>query len=208
MLQGVSNDISATVQILFDKDKDGKYDEDKDVRLESKPISLNFSGWKEFHININENELKIISKNKNDDFSVIEDESMGIQVAYQSGKSFKPSMLETGIALISERPNKEVKQETAGTNDVNNGESFYLLKNYPNPFNPETTISYTLKSAANVKITVYDRLGREVTVLVDGSQSEGEHQVVFSASNLPSGVYFYRLKTAEKTEVKKMVLAK
>lgn len=208
MLQGVGNDISATIQILFDKDKDGKYDEDKDVRLESKPISLNFSGWKEFHINIKESELKVISKNKADDFSIIEDEAMGIQVAYQSGKSFKPAMLETGIALISERPNKEVKQETAGNNETISGESFFLLKNYPNPFNPETNISYTLKSASTVKITVYDRLGREVVVLVDGSQSEGEHTVVFNASNLPSGVYFYRVKTADKTEVRKMVLAK
>jgi len=208
MLQGVSNDLSATVQILFDKNNDGKYDEDKDTRLESKPISLNFSGWKEFHININENELKIISKIKGEDFSILEGEAMGIQVAYQTGKDYRPATFETGIALIAERPNKEVKQETAGNNDPAPGESFFSLKNYPNPFNPETTISYTLKTASNVKITVYDKLGREVAVLVDGAQSDGDHTVSFNASNFPSGVYFYRVKTADKTEVKKMVLAK
>src|SRR5258706_14184637 len=75
MLQGVSGDMTATVQILFDRDKDGKYDETADTRLESKAISLNFSGWKEFHININENESKIISKNKNEDFSILEDKA-------------------------------------------------------------------------------------------------------------------------------------
>jgi hypothetical protein len=208
MLQGVGNDLSATFQILYDKDKDGKYDESTDTRLESKPISLNFTGWKEFHININENELKIVSKIKGEDFSILEDEAMGIQVSYQTGKDFKPSMLETGIALIAERPNKEVKQETAGNNDPLVGESFFNLKNYPNPFNPETTISYSLKTASNVKITVYDKLGREVVVLVDASQSEGDHTVSFNAASLPSGVYFYRVKTSEKTEVKKMVLAK
>ncbi len=208
MLQGVGNDLSATVSILFDRNNDGKYDEDKDTRLEAKPISLNFSGWKEFHININENEMKVISKNKSEDFSVLEDDAMGIQISYQTGKDYKPAAFETGIALISERPNKEVKQETAGNNDPVQGESYFGLKNYPNPFNPETNITYTLKTASSVKITVYDKLGREVAVLVDGSQSEGDHTVVFNASNLPSGVYFYRVKTADRTEVKKMVLAK
>lgn len=208
MLQGVGSEMTATVQILFDKDKDGKYDEATDTRLEAKAISLNFSGWKEFHININENEFKIISKNKSEDFSILEDEAMGLQIAYQTGKDFKPAMIETGIAMISERPNKELKQETAGSNEQVTGESFFGLKNYPNPFNPETNISYNLKTAGNVKITVYDKLGREIAVLIDGAQSEGDHTVTFNASSLPSGVYFYRVKTSDKTEVKKMVLAK
>jgi hypothetical protein len=71
MLQGMNSDVYATVQILFDKNNDGKYDESQDTRLESKPISLNFSGWKEIHININESELKIISKINGEDFSVL-----------------------------------------------------------------------------------------------------------------------------------------
>jgi len=209
MLQGVSNDLYATVQILYDNDKDNKYDEVNDTRLESKPISLNFSGWKEFFININDNDLKIVSKNKNEDFSILESEAYAIQISYQAGKDFKSSTPETGVALITLRPNKQTKQEIANSSD-NTGttESFFSLKNYPNPFNPETTISYTLKSASNVTITVYDRLGREVAVLLDGSQSEGDHTISFNASNLPSGVYFYRVKTPDKTEVQKMVLAK
>lgn len=210
MLQGTSSDLYVTVQVLFDRNNDGKYDESQDTRLESKPISLNFSGWKEIHLNINENEFKIVSKLSGEDFSVLEEEAIGIQFAYTSGKQFQTAFkLETGIALVAERPNKETKQEIA-QNQVTekSGESYFNLKNYPNPFNPDTKITYTLKSSTYVKITVYDRLGREVTILVDENENEGDHAITFNASNLPSGVYFYRIKTPEKTEVRKLVFAK
>ncbi len=209
MLQGTGTDLSATVSILFDINNDGKYDESSDVRLEAKKIPLNFSGWKEIHMNINENEFKIISKIAGMDFSVLENEAMGIQISYQTGKDFLPGKIETGVALIAERPNKETKQENAENNtNQNPDESYFLTKNYPNPFNPTTTINYVLKSATHVTITVYDRLGRQVVVLADENQSEGEYNIEFNGSNLPSGIYFYRIKTPEKTEVRKMVLAK
>ena len=207
MLQGISNDMSVTVQVLYDMNNDGKYEENIDARLESKPLSMDFSGWKEVHFNINKNEFRVVSKNKDDDFSILEQEAIAIQFAYQTGKDFTAGPVETGIAMISERYSKELKQEVAQT-ELNSGESYYNAKNYPNPFNPETKITYTLKSATSVKITVYDRLGREVVVLVDESQSEGDHSVSFNASSLPSGVYFYRIKTPEAVEVKKMVFTK
>lgn len=209
MLQGTGTDLYATVSILFDMNNDGKYDENFDTRIEAKKIPLNFSGWKEIHLNINEDEFKVVSKIAGEDFSVLENEAMGFQVAYQTGKDFVPGKIETGIALIAERPNKETKQENAENNTTQDpNESFFKTKNYPNPFNPNTTIAYALKSATHVKITVYDRLGREVVVLVDENQSEGEYNIEFNGSNLPSGIYFYRIKTPEKTEVRKMVLAK
>lgn len=207
MLQGISNDMTVTIQVLFDKNNDGKYDESTDARLESKPFSMNFSGWKEAHFNINQSEFKIVSKSKDDDFSLLEMEAIGIQFSFQTGKDFAASPVETGVAMISERYSKELKQETAQT-DMNNGESYFTARNYPNPFNPETKITYTLKNSTSVKITVYDRLGREVVVLVDENQSEGEHAVSFNAANLPSGVYFYRIKTPEMVEVQKMVFTK
>lgn len=207
MLQGVSNDITITVQVLYDRNNDAKYDEANDTRLESKPVSLNFSGWKEVHFNINQEEFRIVSKIKDEDFSVLENEAIGIQISYVAGKDFKAGTIETGVAMIAERFNKEMKQEIA-QNETSSDESYYSTKNYPNPFNPETKITYTLKSATSVKLTVYDRLGREVVVLVDEQQGEGEHSVSFNASNLPSGVYFYRIKTPEKVEVRKMVFAK
>ncbi|HEY3249556.1 MAG TPA: T9SS type A sorting domain-containing protein [Ignavibacteria bacterium] len=207
MLQGVNNDLSVTIQVLYDRNNDGKYDETNDTRLESKPVSLNFSGWKEVHFNINQSEFKVVSKLKDEDFSVLENEAIGIQISYAAGKDFKSGTIETGVAMVAERFNKEVKMEIAQDN-TSAGESYFSTKNYPNPFNPETKINYTLKQATSVKITVYDRLGREVVVLVDESQNEGEHEVTFNASNLPSGVYFYRIKTPEKVEVRKMVFAK
>ncbi|HWA07243.1 MAG TPA: T9SS type A sorting domain-containing protein [Ignavibacteria bacterium] len=207
MLQGINNDMTVTIQVLFDKNNDGKYDEATDARLESKPFSMNFSGWKEAHFNINQSEFKIVSKSKDDDFSILEQEALGIQFSFQTGKEFTTSPVETGVAMISERYSKELKQETAQT-DMNNGESYFTARNYPNPFNPETKINYILKNSTSVKITVYDRLGREVVVLVDENQSEGEHSVTFNASNLPSGVYFYRIKTPEMVEVQKMVFTK
>ncbi|MGH2574177.1 MAG: T9SS type A sorting domain-containing protein [Ignavibacteria bacterium] len=207
MLQGTGTDVFATLQLLYDKNNDGKYDENADARLESKPIPLDFSGWKEIHLNINDKEFKVLSKLMNEDFSLLESEAIGIQISYQTGKSFNTSKLETGIAMLAERPNKELKQENAAYQDFS-GESYFNLKNYPNPFNPETNITYSLKNSTYVKITVYDRLGREVVVLVDEQQSEGDHSAVFNGSSFPSGIYFYRLKTSEGTEVKKMVLAK
>ncbi|MCX7878120.1 MAG: T9SS type A sorting domain-containing protein [Ignavibacteria bacterium] len=207
MLQGINNDMSVTVQILFDKNNDAKYEESVDARLESKPVSLNFSGWKEIHFNINQSEFKIISPSKEDDFSILENEAIGIQLSYQAGKNFEAGNIETGIAMITERLNKELKQEAAQT-ETGTEESYFNSRNYPNPFNPETKITYTLKSPSSVKITVYDRLGREVQTLVDESLPAGEYSITFNASGLPSGVYFYRIKTADKVEVRKMVYAK
>ena len=85
---------------------------------------------------------------------------------------------------------------------------FALAQNYPNPFNPTTNIRYTLKSAGNVSLKVYDGLGREVANLVDGIQNAGNHDVKFLASNLASGVYFYRLVSSSGTLVQKMMLMK
>jgi hypothetical protein len=68
-----------------------------------------------------------------------------------------------------------------------------LKGNYPNPFNPSTTIGYALPHAAKVSLRVYDVLGREVMQLVGGQQGAGYHEAVFDASRYASGVYVYRL---------------
>jgi hypothetical protein len=83
-----------------------------------------------------------------------------------------------------------------------------LSQNYPNPFNPSTKINYSVKSRQWAKLTVYDLLGKEIAVLVDGEQEVGEHFVIFNAQNLPSGTYIYRLQTGDFTVVKKMLLLK
>ena len=83
-----------------------------------------------------------------------------------------------------------------------------LWGNYPNPFNPETMIRYALPQAGQVHLAVYDLLGHEVAILVEGSKPAGNHTVRFGAGNLPSGLYVYRLQAQDKTIVRTMMLVK
>ncbi|MCX6163078.1 MAG: agmatine deiminase family protein [Ignavibacteriae bacterium] len=85
---------------------------------------------------------------------------------------------------------------------------FELMQNYPNPFNPSTKIGYSLKSDSYVTLKVFDALGREVTVLVNGYRKAGVYNETFDASDLAQGVYFYRLSAGDFTDVKKGVLVK
>lgn len=86
--------------------------------------------------------------------------------------------------------------------------TYKLYQNYPNPFNPVTKIKYGLPKNGNVKLTVYDELGKEVDVLVDGYRQANTYEEVFDATNLPSGVYYYRLDADGFSETKKMVIIK
>lgn len=86
--------------------------------------------------------------------------------------------------------------------------SSFELDNEPNPFNPRTTIAYSLPQAQQVRLSVYDVLGREVRRLVDGDQAAGRHEVVFEADTLPSGTYFYRIETPSGVQTRKLVLLK
>ena len=83
---------------------------------------------------------------------------------------------------------------------------FDLAQNYPNPFNPETTIRYSLAADGNVRLTIFDMLGKEVAVLADGFQQAGEHQVSWNAAHLASGSYFYRLESGGDVMVRRMTL--
>ena len=93
---------------------------------------------------------------------------------------------------------------------------FHLSQNYPNPFNPSTTIKYLIpvvdayyaSTTTNVVLKVYDILGREVATLINKEQKAGSYEVTFDASNLSSGVYFYRLKSGGFIQSKKMILLK
>jgi hypothetical protein len=92
--------------------------------------------------------------------------------------------------------------------------SFYLYNNYPNPFNPSTTISWQMPEGSLVTLKVYDILGNEVASLVNGFQKAGVHSITFNTQNaagsrnLSSGVYFYRLSAGNFVSTKKMVLVK
>ncbi len=87
-------------------------------------------------------------------------------------------------------------------------ESFSLAQNYPNPFNPTTTITYSVPQAGKIKLAVYNLLGQEAAVLVNGEVSAGMHQAEFNAKSLPSGTYFYKLQSENSVSIKKMLLLK
>ena len=93
--------------------------------------------------------------------------------------------------------------------NVNNISTDYLLfNNYPNPFNPTTTIHYAVKEKGLVSLAVYDILGREVASLVNESKDEGSYSINFNANELPSGVYIYSLRVNDFVQNKKMTLLK
>ena len=85
---------------------------------------------------------------------------------------------------------------------------FALYQNFPNPFNPATTIRYDVPKATHVTIKVYDILGREVAVLVDKDQTAAAHSILWNAKEFASGVYMYRIIAGDFVSVRKLVLMK
>jgi hypothetical protein len=84
----------------------------------------------------------------------------------------------------------------------------FVLSTYPNPFNPATTLSFTLPKAGRTRVTVYDLQGREVKVLADGMMRAGEQKMTFDGSELPSGIYFAQVEAGEMVMTQKMMLLK
>ncbi len=109
--------------------------------------------------------------------------------------SFEEAVAEDALSLSAEEGLEQPGQ-------------FVLGANYPNPFNPTTAIRFTLAESAQIQLTVYDMLGRQVRVLLDGTVSAGENEVVFDAAGLPTGTYLYRLTTPQGSVTKKMMLLK
>ncbi len=85
---------------------------------------------------------------------------------------------------------------------------YHLSNNYPNPFNPSTKITYSIPKRSNVSLKVFDLLGREVAELVNSEIEAGDNEVIFNASKLSSGIYFYRLQASDFIQTKKMILLK
>lgn len=87
-------------------------------------------------------------------------------------------------------------------------EGFSLSQNYPNPFNPVTHINFSIPKTGNVKIFVYDALGKQAAELINGEYNAGVYKVDFDTDNFSSGIYFYKIQAEGFTQIKKMVLAK
>jgi hypothetical protein len=86
--------------------------------------------------------------------------------------------------------------------------SYTLSQNFPNPFNPSTTIKFELPKASEVRLNVYDLLGREASVLVNDRRDAGVYEVKFDATGLSSGVYFYRIQAGDFIQTKRLLLLK
>jgi hypothetical protein len=92
--------------------------------------------------------------------------------------------------------------------DVTAPLTFDLAQNYPNPFNPSTSIKYSVPESGNIRLSVFNIVGEEVAVLADGFTQAGFYEVTFDASNLSTGVYLYKLQSANSVQTKKMMLLK
>jgi hypothetical protein len=104
--------------------------------------------------------------------------------------------------LLSVSPNFE----TSGSRDI--PESVKLNPNYPNPFNPTTTIPYEIAEDAEVKLTIWNMIGQKVATLVDGMVEAGTHEETWNANNMPSGIYIARFEVGSEVFTRKMTLIK
>jgi len=107
---------------------------------------------------------------------------------------------------VYKRPLGELTSIKAISNSV--PQQFSLSQNYPNPFNPTTKINFNIPKTGFVSLTMYDALGRKVETLINQQMNPGSYSMDFNGSELTSGVYFYRLQSADFTDVKKLVLLK
>ena len=120
----------------------------------------------------------------------------------------------TELTLYSRKMNITVGNVVDVLNSENKMPTrFELLQNYPNPFNPSTTIKYTVptdekRETKNVKLIIYDILGREVATLVNQKRKPGNYEITWDAMSQPSGIYLYRLISGEFIEIKKMIIIK
>jgi len=111
-------------------------------------------------------------------------------------------------AIVSDMNHRDIAASISAARAMTLPTEFALNQNYPNPFNPTTEISFSLPSASDVKLEVYNIMGQRVVTLADGYLEAGRHATIWDASSVASGIYFYRLTANEFVETKKMVLLK
>lgn len=149
--------------------------------------------------------------------NIVKEDTAWVTFAYIAGDNLSDLKINAqkaiDIADIAEESNWINSDITAVEKNNLANNTYVLQQNYPNPFNPSTKISYVLPFSqnsliGNVKLGVYDVLGRELEILVNEKQKPGFYEVTWNASNMPSGVYFYKLTAGSFVETRKMLLIK
>ena len=124
-------------------------------------------------------------------------------------KIYRYSPQYTGLAGKDLSREGRIENYTTDVGNENLSPSGFLLQqNYSNPFNPTTTIDFSLPRSQNVSLKIYDILGHEVKSLINGFQKAGNYKIKFNGENLSSGIYFYKLQTESFSRTKKMTLLK
>jgi hypothetical protein len=190
----VNHGYSYRMQVFFDDSTSTDFDLHNYIDL---PIS--------FSINSNDSVKIILSK---PDLCPICDGSGLIEI-FTDSLHFYSNSEKNPVLILAVEGDGTLDAENIDTENI----TFTLQQNYPNPFNPSTVIKYSIPAnvkseMSNVKIVVFDILGREVATLVNENQKAGNYEVTFNAKNLTSGIYFYRLQSGSFVESKKMILVK
>lgn len=114
----------------------------------------------------------------------------------------------SGITFLARTYQSDCYNVTKGEEGNLLPTEYILYNNFPNPFNPSTTIKYSIPEYTPVKITVYDVLGNDIVTLVNEEKPTGSYKINFNGKRLPSGIYFYRLQAGAFVETKRMMLVK
>ncbi|MBU0472942.1 MAG: T9SS type A sorting domain-containing protein [Bacteroidetes bacterium] len=146
------------------------------------------------------------------DFEIAASKSTGSIVMYDVKAYYSPdqtvSVNEAITVYANYAPIQKIANSDSTSTELPVINEYALNSNYPNPFNPTTQISYQIPENSFVNLVVYNALGQKVAELVNQEQTSGKYTVKFDASNLPSGVYIYKLQTEKFSDVKKMLLTK
>jgi hypothetical protein len=160
-----------------------------------------------------------ISLLQNGSLSQVIDSSDAITEAYRwvipstmnTGSGFKIQIRSKNDPSVLDTSNSSFNIDYASSIEANDNaipSAYSLSQNYPNPFNPSTTIKFDLKESGLVLLKIYDVLGREVTTLLNEVKSAGSYSINFNASNITSGIYFYKIQSGSFSQIRKMVLIK
>ena len=168
-------------------------------------------------ISSHKNVMREIPYPQGESFSMSQNETKNFSVFVNFNPVWNSENLSV-IVFVQDKNSREIFQSssipysslmvTDVESEFNLPNEFSLEQNYPNPFNPTTTIEYSLENSGNITLRVFNVLGKELKTLVNKQQQSGNYQVIFDASSLSNGVYYYQLTAGNFVKTRKMILLK